>query len=93
MDDDNILNLESRTSVACDYGDNDDMCNDTVQKYQSDKDDTYNDIVPKYQIDSNNEIINLDEYNIISHVKHEVNNQESEAALLLLLLLLLHTVY
>ena len=53
MNDDDILNVESRNSVARDYGDNDD---------------TYNDTVPKYQIV-------LDEYNIMSPIEHEVNNE------------------
>ena len=56
----NVLNVEPRTSVARDHGDNDD---------------TYNDTVPKYQIDSNNETINLDEYNIT--VYQAINNDNN----------------
>ena len=59
LNDDNILNVESGTNAVRDYGDNDDMCNNTMLKYQSVNDDTYNNIVPKYQINSNNETINL----------------------------------
>ena len=58
----NISNGESETYITHYYGDNDDS------------DDTYNDTTSN-QVDSNNAIIILDEYNIISPIKHKVNKE------------------
>ena len=60
-----IPNIKSETSVAHNYSDNDG---------NNDNYNTYNDII-RNQIDSNNNTINLDKFNTISSIEHEVNKE------------------